>query len=384
MDVSAQFECGNGKNVAWLGPGQFRIDEVGEKAPYCKYFCFRLQAAGDGGIVRAEVYPDPLLAESGRAGMMGHYPSQIWFSTDEMASWHPLENVLPGTARFEETHLSVAIPVGTGAATYVSSNSVIGYSRLADWVQSCTSAPGAGCERVPLMQSHEGRDVPALRLPATEAGAQRLFLLGGQHPSEHLGVVAVMGMVEFLRSPHPEAVELRRRCEFWAVPMVNVDGNVHGRNGWTMQDVNMFEDFEGAADGSQPRAVEDRTLWRWLTEEVRPDASLHFHGYMGKRAFIDPPYDGMYAFADPSGVYADAGRAERYRSVVAALAWDTDGLTGHGNPNDLAPGCLDYELARSLGTVTAFYEINHGYHGLSAAKRKGADVLRAMLRAYLR
>ena len=40
MDVGSQFECGNGKNVEWLGPGHFRVDEVGEKALYCKCFSY--------------------------------------------------------------------------------------------------------------------------------------------------------------------------------------------------------------------------------------------------------------------------------------------------------------------------------------------------------
>jgi hypothetical protein len=38
--------------------------------------------------------------------------------------------------------------------------------------------------------------------------------------------------------------------------MINVDGNVHGRNGWTMEDINPYGDFQGACDGAVPKAAE--------------------------------------------------------------------------------------------------------------------------------
>ena len=81
MRLTAEFECGNGKNVLQLAPGHFRIEEVGEESPYCKYFCARLQAGEDGGRVRVDVYADPLLGEVGRTGMMGHSmtDSRGWF-----------------------------------------------------------------------------------------------------------------------------------------------------------------------------------------------------------------------------------------------------------------------------------------------------------------
>jgi hypothetical protein len=209
-----------------------------------------------------------------------------------------------------------------------------------------------------------------------------VFVLAGQHPSEHCGDMAAMGAAEFLTSHHPEAVQWRREYEFWICPMINVDGNVHGRNGWTMEDVNMSSDFAGASEGKLPKAVEDRLLWEWLTAEARPEISLHFHGYMGKRAFVDPPYDGLYTLPDPTVAYGASDRAEIYAAVRDQLIWDTDALTGHGRPTALGEAGLEFHLARQLGTIPAFYEINHGYHGLWASKRKGASVLRAVLRGF--
>ena len=383
MRITSDIECGNGKNIQEIVPGQFRMEEVGEEPPYCKYFCIQVESEGDGGRVRLDVYPDPLLGEEGRRGMMGHYPSQMWFSQDDMESWKPVEHVLDRTLHFHETHFTVEVRLEPNTKLYVASNPVVTYSKVLAWARCLGEQTASPCENTSLGHSFEGREIPVIHLPATGPDALRVFVLAGQHPSEHCGDMAAMGVAEFLTSHHPEAAELRRRCAFWICPMINVDGNVHGRNGWTMEDVNMCNDFAGASEGTPPKAVEDRLLWEWLTTEVRPEISLHFHGYMGKRGFVDPPYDGLYTFPDPKAVYQASDRADAYAVVRDRLIWDTDSLTGHGRPTPLGDAGLDFNLARSLGTIPAFYEINHGYHGVWAAKRKGANVLRAALGGFL-
>lgn len=381
MRVTSDFECGNGKNIREVVPGHFCVDEVGEKPPYCKYFCLRLEAEGDGGLARLDVYPDPDLGEPGRLGMMGHYPSQIWFSTDEMETWRPTENVWDHTTEFHETHLVVRVRLKPGSRMYVASNPVARYSRVANWARALGCDPSGGCQSLSLGASYEERQIPLVHLPACGPDPIRVFVFAGQHPSEHCAVFMAMGAAEFLTSGHPEAQGLRERFEFWVCPMINVDGNVHGRNGWTMQDANMSGDFAGAAEGAQPEAVEDQLLWRYLTEEVLPQVTFQFHGFMGKRGFIDLPYDGLYTFPDPQSVYEQDTGTKRYQAVQAALMWDSDGLTGHGRPNTLGEDSLEYQLARLLGTLPVFYEINHGYAGVWASKRKGAHVLRTALRA---
>ncbi len=379
MRMTTDFECGNGKNIEEIVPGHFRLEEVGETPPYCKYFCARLESQGDGGRVRVDVYPDPLLGEAGRQGMMGHYPSQLWVSGDEMAAWRPTENALDRTAEFHETHLSFEVRLPPDSRVYVASNAVAPYSLVAAWAGELLTGASSSGESLVLGKSFEGRDIPMVHLPATGPASTPVFILAGQHPSEHCGVYAAMGVAEFLVSAHPEAIALRERFQFWICPMINVDGNVHGRNGWTMQDVNMSGDFAKVAEGQVPRATEDALLWRRLIGEIRPERMLHFHGYMGKRGFLDFPYDGMYTFADPRAVYGNGDLVRRYQALQDRLRWDTDGLTGHSRPSVLGENSLEYQLARLLGTLPAFYEINHGYHGVWASKRKGAQVLRAIL-----
>jgi len=150
-----------------------------------------------------------------------------------------------------------------------------------------------------------------------------------------------------------------------------------------MEDVNPCTDFEGASDGVEPRATEDRLLWHWLAEELQPQVSLNFHGYLGRRRFADPPYDGFYALPDPAAVYDSPERCALYEAVRDTLFWDSDGLTAHGRPAEITPGFLSYNLARKCGTVVPFYEINHGFHGVQGARRKGADVFRGAMRTVL-
>lgn len=381
MKVTSDFECGNGKNIQQVAPGHWRLDEVGEKAPYCKYFCVKVEAGDDGGPARLDVYPDPLLGDEGRLGMLHHYPAPLWFCEGDFDHWLPVAHRWPGVDRYGLDGVSTQVVVPPGAALFVASNVVLPYSRLAAWAAAMAER-GAAVDS--LGQSHEGRDIPRLRLPHTGRGKPLTALvLSGQHPSEHCGPLAACGIAEFLASSHPEARAIRDRCDVWLVPMINPDGNVHGRNGWTAADVNPCSDFTGASDGAPPRAVEDRLLWQWLSQELRPDLLLHFHGYLGTRGFADPPCDGCYVLERPEDVYASPERLDAYRAVRDALFWDTPGLTARSRPGTLSADMLEYQLARACGTLVPFYEINHAFHGVQAARRKGADVFRAVARTLL-
>jgi len=380
MRVTSDFECGNGKNIVEIAPGEFRIEEVGEEAPYCKYFHVRVDGGEEGGIARLHVYPDPALGEAGRIGFIGHYPSRLWFFEPTMRHWMPVTNRWQDADRFYEDHIETSVAAPAGQSIYVSSNPVWRYSEVLQWAEEKAAQ---GAESLPLGESFEGRTVPRLHLPATGDHPLKVMVLSGQHPSEHCAVMCAGGIVDFLLSSHPEALALRRACDVWAVPMINVDGNVHGRNGFSMQNVNPCRDALGAAGGQEPVAVEDRLLWHWLADELRPDILFHFHGYMGTRGCVDPPYDGMYVFADPAKVYSSPQLLARYRQLTDALVWDTPGSSSFVPPPEHEEGHIDYQLALACGTLSAFYEINHGFAGLMGSKKRGAEVFRKVMGAML-
>lgn len=378
MQVTSDFECGNGKNIQQVSPGHLRLEEAGEKAPYCKYFCVRIDGDEQPEEVRLDIYPDPDMGEEGRAGMMSHYPAPLWWSADGMNHWTHITSRWPGVDEFTEEKLTTRVVTpGGGASLHVASNVVFAYSKLREWAETMANR---GAVADSLGKSFEGREIPRVHLPCLGTPKLTVFVYSGQHPSEHCGPLAACGIAEFLASCHPEAVELRQVCDVWVLPMINVDGNVHGRNGWTMENVNPFEDFLGAYEGQKPKATEDRLLWQWLSEDLRPTLSLNFHGYLGARAFADPPYDGCYVLENPREAYEDPRRAQIYEAAREMLFWDTPGLTAAAGPGILGPESLCYNLARACGTLVPFYEINHAFHGVQGAKRKGADVFRAVVR----
>ena len=380
MRVTSDFECGNGKNIVEIAPGHFRIEEEGEKSPYCKYFCVRVDGGAEGGIAELSIYPDPLLGDAGRIGFMGHYPSKLWFSESEMTFWQPVTNRWPDADVFGDDHICTRVAVPAGEHVYVASNLVWPYSQLQQWSEAMVAK---GAESFPMGMSFEGRPIPRLHLPAGDADPLRVMVLSGQHPSEHCATLGAAGIVEFLLSQHPEAQAMRRGCDVWAMPMINVDGNVHGRNGWTMQDVNPCEDFSRAVEGVVPKAEEDRQLWRWLTEEFRPDIIFHFHGYLGTRGCADTPYDGMYVFNDAAAVYRKPEDLARYRLATDLLFWDTAGLSASTTLPEHQESHLETQLALACGTTSVFYEINHGFAGVAASKQRGAHVFRSVMRALL-
>jgi hypothetical protein len=381
MNLTSDFECGNGKNIVQVAPGHFRLEEAGEKRPYCKYFCVRIDSGDEEGPVRLDVYPDPNLGEDGRTGMLEHYPSPLWFSQGDPDHWMNVTNRWPGADRFESDHVSTQVVVPPRSATYVASNVVLPWSRLNAWAGEIASR-GAVVDS--LGGSFQGRSIPRLHLPCTGEGAPlRVLVLSGQHPCEHCGPIAACGIAEFLCSAHPQAQAIRRRCDAWIVPMINVDGNVHGRNGWTMEDINPYGDFQGACDGAVPKAAENRLLWPWASQDLRPEISIHFHGYLGKRSFADWPYDGCYVLPEPQKVYDSPRRASQYLAIRDTLFWDTDGLCARQRPGTLNGESFCWNLARRCGTLPVLYEINHGFHGVQGAKRKGADVFRAVMRTAL-
>jgi len=380
MKVTSDFECGNGKSIAELAPGHWRLEEVGEKAPYCKFFCVKVAADDDGGPVRLDVYPDPALGEVGRVGMLAHYPAPLWFCEGDPDHWIQVRNRWPGAESYGLDRLSVEVVVPPRGELTVASNVVLSWSRLDAWA---TRLASRGAIVHSLGRSFEGRDIPRLHLPCKGQEPLTVLVLAGQHPSEHCGPLAACGIAEFLCSSHPEARAVRERCDVWLIPMINVDGNYHGRNGWTMEDVNPCTDFLGACNGAAPRAVEDRLLWAWLAGELHPDLYLEFHGYLGTRSFADFPYDGCYVLERPEEVYGTGERCELYKAVRDTLFWDTPGLTARARPGTLDSDMLPFNLAAAFGTIVPFYEINHAFCGVQGAKRKGADVFRAVMRTAL-
>ena len=111
-----------------------------------------------------------------------------------------------------------------------------------------------------------GRTVPPLdlfgfKITDGEAGGEKekVVIISGVHANETLGNHVTEGLLLFLVSEEPEAVELRQNVEFFVYPMVNPDGRYGGYNRGGVQhprrDTNRFWHEELYADMKEIQTV---------------------------------------------------------------------------------------------------------------------------------
>lgn len=55
-----------------------------------------------------------------------------------------------------------------------------------------------------------------------------VLLMSRQHPGETGGSFMMQGIIDFLTGKSPEAIALREMAIFKIIPMVNIDGVIHG------------------------------------------------------------------------------------------------------------------------------------------------------------
>ena len=386
MQLTTDFECGGGKRLTALGDGHWRLEASGDGSGYDKYFCVKVtsEPAEAPAELLLEIHPDADLGEDGANFRASHFPSHIWCCGGDWSGWRPLRNTWEDAVTFHDRVIDLRIPVQPGTQLYVATNPPCRYSDLLGWIERLRERHGARLQADSIGQSAEGRDIPVLRLPGPRPGLPKLVVLAGQHPSEHCGSWACEGIVEYGLSSIREARDLLGRFDLAVVPMINPDGNVHGLSGANAEGVNLFGDFTGASDGQQPKAVESRRLWEWLSGESPPQVILHFHGYMGWQQFAQPPYDGVYFLRDAEQLYQAPEQLAAYRAIQDRLIFETPGYTASWRAGLLTDESLEHHLARRFGTLSAFYEINSASVGAFEQFRRGPQVLAAVLRALVR
>ena len=395
MKVTTDFECGSGR-LKKIRKNTWRLDTVADRFKYNRYFAFRVESGKKERptTLHFEVHPDPALGQ--KSHFITHFPSHIWYTTREWGPWAPLRNTWESSVTFHETHLELHIPIAPGTVMHVVNTVPLRYSDLMTWTKAMKDKHGDRLEVGAVGKSVEGRDIPFLRIRKRGKKLPKLFVLAGQHSSEFGGIWGCEGIVEYALSQIAEAREITDHFDLALVPMVNPDGNVHGNSGANAEqlDVNICNDFKGAAEGKLPRTHENRLLWKWLCSTFPPCASLHFHGYLGWKRRGDYPGDGVYCFAEPEKLFGDRPRPAwavggRRRAMMQAmldrLLFETPGFTAHWRTTGtLTDSTLEYQLAQKFGTVGVLYEINAGCVGPAEQFQRGPEVLGAVVRALVR
>ncbi|NGF56149.1 hypothetical protein G5B00_06445 [Parapedobacter sp. SGR-10] len=102
-------------------------------------------------------------------------------------------------------------------------------------------------------------------------GKKMIVIIGGQHPPESTGHLALRHFVEVLLSPTEQAKQFRKEYEIVIVPMLNPDGREEGHWRHNMAGVDMNRDW---VEFKQP---ETRAFKEYLTNKVHTqDAQIHF------------------------------------------------------------------------------------------------------------
>jgi len=385
MKVDVDFECGGGKRIARLAERHWRLETTGDASGYTKYFCVRVapEPHERGSIHRIDVHPDADLGEKGVNYFRSHFPADLWCSRGGWGRWLPFRESAGNSVRFHGEWFEVNLAVQSETELCLAAHPPLRYSDLMTWVSRLAKRHGERLRVCSLGRSAEGREIPLLLLPGTSRSLPRFLVLAGQHPSEHSGCRASQGIVEYLLSSIAEAREIADRFDFAVIPMMNPDGNVRGLSGANGEDIDLAEDFSGAAAGAALRATENRLFWQWLRSEFPPDLMLDLHAGHGSAAHSGPTYDGAALFVrDVEKLYRDPRRVAAYRAIQDRFCFET--------PSCAAPGeCLgekfvEYQAAAAFGTLAALYHVNANMTGTQEQFRRGPQLLAAMARALLR
>jgi hypothetical protein len=384
MRITTDFETGSGTCLP-LAPDHWQIQTVADSYGYNKFFHFRLEPEpGEKPRMHTfEITADPVL--QGDSHFMTHFPSMIWLThRDKPRRWTTLQRCWTDSVQFHQDRVVLRFTPPVVRPTHVASNPPRPYSEHLAWMQDLAARSDGRLTIQNIGQSFDGRDIPVLR--CGRRGKPRLLVVAGQHCSEHGGVWACEGMVEWLFSALSEAAPVLDSFDFAFVSMLNPDGNVRGLSGGTAQRlaINNSLDFGNAAEGTAPLYAENRALWNWMAAEFRPDICLHIHGYMGLQGQGDLPGDGVWVIPDQERYVTDPRRRLTQRAIHDRVLFQTPGHSGHfRHCGRIDPAFLDHELARAYQTIGLMYEINTGTVGPWEQFQRGPQLLRAIAAAVM-
>ncbi len=184
----------------------------------------------------------------------------------------------------ERTTARFTVPAST---RFVAAQPLVDSAARSAWLARIAAAAELRVERIGL--SHEGR--PIELIDTGEADRPVLLLLGGQHPPEYTGHVAMRAFLATLLAETPEARRFRDRVRIAAVPNLNPDGVDRGHWRANLGGVDLNRDW-GPFTQPETRAVRD-----WLAREgIEPAIVLDFHSTSRNLFYIqngseptDPP-----------------------------------------------------------------------------------------------
>jgi hypothetical protein len=366
IELITNFECGNGKAIEQLGDAHFRLEvEADKQTGYGSYFCFDLANDGAAVEVTIDVYEDSKFGEPTTFGRV--FPTTIWIKPVDFHRYRPLRGQLP---ECEDGHIRFRVPVEEKQRLRVAETYVAPFTEVAECLEGFALERADRCVRFSLGQSVEGRELVGLR--AGTAGKPKVVCVAGQHPHEHGGVWASLGIADFVSSRMPQAERIRNEAEIYVIPIVNPDGNVAGHSAFNAEGLDMYLAFGDEPDAPEPEAHESKLIWAWIRSEM-PALWVNFHAFTGWQLNSEYPYHGWYEVEDRN-LFSNIAQKRLYDAVCDTLRLTTDAASTHERANVHRANTLCYQMAKRFGIPHAFYELNNGNSGRHAGSRTGIDV----------
>ena len=385
MEVSSNFECGNGKNIREIGQNQYVLETNGSDPHYSFYFHFKLKGDSQRKDVTVTVLPDPEFAQADPDLFGDDRPTTLWVRRDEFGwtrlthHWALVEN---DSFQVEKSRYRIQLRVEPNAEVEISNMLPLPYSEMCGWLKTLAETNPQWFSEVEIGRSEQGRAMMGLLLHDKEHTHRRrkkktILVFGGEHATEFAGPWSVKGLIEFLASTLPEARDLRERYEIMLAPQVNPDGNVNG----TLHNIhrtNLHLDYGPKAAECRPTSREARALWEYACE-FKPEICLCLHCFNGPLFGSDPPYEGAYV---PSlEVFPDSNSRKKQQAANDHLCWHTDiarfwhwkELLGRTDEVTLVT-----RLASRNGAVGVVFEPNMS-NGVIACARSTVKAFRALI-----
>ncbi len=227
VSFTSNFPCGNGQTFNRMGECHYSFcARLGEQ-PHTYRFFLRIDGNQPGREMRLRVTDfhanDPACLDNENAVFIS-YDNENWFPLPEgavrLATEEEINPLLPqGSYAVEYTVKPERFPCWLATPLPYTEN------RFASFLERMAREPAVCVQSI--CQSPLGLDTPYLVAGGdAKAGKTRVFVMGGQHPSETGGILAVEGMIDAILG----SSALRSNVVLHAVPIVCMDGWLLGRS----------------------------------------------------------------------------------------------------------------------------------------------------------
>lgn len=388
MEISTQFECGNGKNIKEISENEFVVETDGSDPKYSFYFNFKIKGDAKQRDVTITVLPDSDYACTNPDLFDDDRPSVLWMRKDKFG-WtrmnHAWVFVDKDSFQVEKSRYRIHLRVDPLSEIEVSNMLPLPYSAACSWLRALSDSKPDMVELREVGRSEQDRAILGVLIRDTNASPggkkkRKILAYAGEHAAEFAGQWAIKGLTEFALSSVPEARDLRKNYEILFIPQSNPDGTVLGKL-HNVHQTNLHLDYSFEEGRCRPKSREATALWE-LALSFKPDICLCVHTFIGPLLSSDPPYEGLYV---PSlQCFQDREARQRQELANDHLSWYTEVSYYWGREELMKKtdaNTLVSRLASQYGTVGCVFEPNMSV-GEPGCARSTLKVLRALLAAF--